>query len=59
MNGWEQRAKKLEAKRRRIKKHGRSLMSAVREAELKRAKRARKTLASSRRDSAPPDRPRQ
>ena len=40
MAGWEQRAKKLEAKRRRVAKHGRSLLTAVRDAEIRRAKLA-------------------
>ena len=38
MPSWEQRAKKLEAKRQRMNKHGRSLLSAVQSAEIKRAK---------------------
>jgi hypothetical protein len=36
---WEERAKKLDARKRRIAKHGRSLMTAVRSAEERRAKR--------------------
>ncbi|HET7737667.1 MAG TPA: hypothetical protein VFK32_03750 [Tepidiformaceae bacterium] len=38
---WEQRERKLQARRERIAKHGRSLMTSVREAELKRAKNPR------------------
>jgi hypothetical protein len=41
MAAWEERAKKLDAKKRRIAKHGRSLMSAVRSAEERRARRLR------------------
>ena len=42
MEPWERRARKLEAKRARIRKHGRSLLTAVRNAELRRAKAARR-----------------
>lgn len=40
MEGWERRAKKLESRRKRIAKHGRSLLTAVRDAELRRARLA-------------------
>lgn len=39
MGRWDERAKKLDAKKRRIAKHGRSLLTAVRSAEERRAKR--------------------
>jgi len=55
MEAWERRARKLEAKRRRIKKHGRSLLTAVRQAEERRAKLARKRAA--RRDDPRTDAP--
>lgn len=42
MEAWERRARKLEAKRKRMKKHGRSLLTAVREAETRRAKLAKR-----------------
>ncbi|MCZ2110647.1 MAG: hypothetical protein LC118_13955 [Dehalococcoidia bacterium] len=42
MSSWEQRAKKLEAKRRRQKKYGRSLLTAVRAAEEKRLRELKK-----------------
>jgi hypothetical protein len=42
MEPWERRARKLDAKRARINKHGRSLLTAVRNAELRRAKAARR-----------------
>ena len=38
MASWEERAKKLERKRRRMNKHGRSLLTAIQDAEAKRAK---------------------
>jgi hypothetical protein len=38
MEGWERRAKKLESKRKQIRKHGRSLLTAVRDAEIRRAR---------------------
>jgi hypothetical protein len=41
MPNWEERAKKLDARKRRIAKHGRSLMTAVRSAEERRARRLR------------------
>ena len=42
MASWEQRAKKLEARRQRQQKHGRSLLTAVRNAEEKRLRALRK-----------------
>jgi hypothetical protein len=45
MEAWERRARKLEAKRSRIKKHGRSLLTAVRQAEERRARLAKKRAA--------------
>jgi len=39
MGRWDERAKKLDARKRRISKHGRSLMTAVRSAEERRARR--------------------
>lgn len=42
MEAWERRARKLEAKRKRMKKHGRSLLTAVREAESRRARLAKR-----------------
>jgi len=42
MATWEQRAKKLEAKRQRQQKHGRSLLTAVKAAEEKRVRELRK-----------------
>ena len=42
MPGWEQRAKKLESRRRRQAKHGRSLLTAVKAAEEKRLRELKK-----------------
>ena len=39
---WERRAKKLESKRARMNKHGRSLLTAVRNAEIRRARAAKR-----------------
>ncbi|MCC6383107.1 MAG: DUF4169 domain-containing protein [Dehalococcoidia bacterium] len=47
MDRWQQRAKKLEARRQRIAKHGRSLLTAVRAAETRRAEAARRSRAPS------------
>jgi hypothetical protein len=44
MEAWERRARKLEAKRERMNKHGRSLLTAVRNAEMRRAKAAKRGL---------------
>jgi hypothetical protein len=44
MEAWERRARKLEAKRERMNKHGRSLLTAVRDAEMRRAKAAKRGL---------------
>ena len=56
MEGWERRARKLESKRQRMNKHGRSLLTAVRNAEMRRAKAARRGAAQ-RGETSPPDRP--
>lgn len=45
METWERRARKLESKRERMNKHGRSLLTAVRDAELRRAKAAKRKAA--------------
>jgi hypothetical protein len=42
MEPWERRARKLAAKKSQINKHGRSLLTAVRDAEIRRAKAARR-----------------
>jgi hypothetical protein len=44
--GWEQRAKKLESRRQRQQKHGRSLLTAVRAAEEKRLRELKKRAES-------------
>jgi hypothetical protein len=54
MEAWERRARKLEAKRARINKHGRSLLTAVRAAEVRRAKAAKR--AAARREGSGPKR---
>lgn len=45
MPSWEERAKKLERKRRRMNKHGRSLLTAIQDAEAKRAKALKRRAA--------------
>lgn len=45
MPSWEQRAKKLESRRKRMHKHGRSLLTAVKAAEEKRQKELRQRAA--------------
>jgi len=46
MSGWEHRAKKLESRRQRQAKHGRSLLTAVRAAEEKRLRELKKRAES-------------
>lgn len=57
MASWEQRARKLEARKGRQQKHGRSLLTAVRAAEEKRARllkrRAEQRRASERAPNPP------
>jgi hypothetical protein len=52
MEAWERRARKLEAKRERMNKHGRSLLTAVRDAEMRRAKAARRKKAKGEREES-------
>jgi hypothetical protein len=51
VDAWERRARKLESKRARMNKHGRSLLTAVHNAEARRVKAA-KRAAARREDSA-------
>lgn len=53
MDAWERRARKLESKRQRMDKHGRSLLTAIRNAEVRRAKAARKKAAERERPGSP------
>ena len=54
MPGWEQRAKKLESRRQRQQKHGRSLLTAVKAAEEKRLRELKKRAEDRERDRAKP-----